>query len=525
MTARSGPPVLDGYRYVDRLGGGGFADVYRYEQLNLGREVAIKVMTEGFGQAGLESFRREATLMAKLSNHPSIVSIFSSGVAKDGRPFLVMEMCSPGHLGTRIANRLDSVPNVLSIGIQIAGAVETSHRLGILHRDIKPANILFTEFGRPALTDFGISTNGETSAIDKALSPMWAPPEQFGGSGDAVGPTADVYALAATLWAMLVGRSPMEVPGGPNDRLALRQRAFATPPPPTGRADVPASLERVLATAMAKRSRDRYASALEFALALQQVQIEQHHPMTRIDILDEAAVPAAVASSETGTVVSNYVMLDPDPPTSGSGTHTSPQSSGGGQTLTAGPAPGGYVLQHGRGVAQAIKPLDFIGHASPSVVADPTVLRDFKASGGQTPVVTRKRPVLLAASAGVALVAVVAAGGWFAVSSLGAGTTPDTAVSATPRPQDPIPASVPKVTELATAKDGAKVRVTWKNPEPKTGDSFVYELRDPSRSAERHVTADNFAEVDSLPGQTCVAVSLRRANGSLSAEAVVCEKS
>ncbi len=106
--SRSGlaPPELDGFRYVDRIGGGGFADVYRYDQTLPERQVAVKVLHRGIGGPAVDSFRSEANLMAKLSNHPSIVTIYQAGVSADHRPFLVMEMCSSAHLGSRIAKRL-----------------------------------------------------------------------------------------------------------------------------------------------------------------------------------------------------------------------------------------------------------------------------------------------------------------------------------------------------------------------------------------------------------------------------------
>ncbi len=156
--ATTNPPELAGFRYLAPIGQpGGFADVYRYEQLAARRSVAVKVLRRDLGSTSSQHFQREADLMAQLSNHPSIVTIYTAGVADDARPYLVMELCQKDHLGTQIKNQALAVNRALETAIQIAGAVETAHRLGILHRDIKPANILFTEFGRASLTDFGIS--------------------------------------------------------------------------------------------------------------------------------------------------------------------------------------------------------------------------------------------------------------------------------------------------------------------------------------------------------------------------------
>ena len=97
MAQRTTPPDLPGFVYLDWLGGGGFADVFRYQDA-LGRKVAVKVLRPG----GASAFDAEANLMAKLSSHPNIVSVFQAGVAADGRPFLVMEECGTAHLGARI---------------------------------------------------------------------------------------------------------------------------------------------------------------------------------------------------------------------------------------------------------------------------------------------------------------------------------------------------------------------------------------------------------------------------------------
>ena len=105
--------------------------------------------------------------MAQLSHHPSIVTIYHAAIAADGRPFLVMEYCSRPGLAERYRQERISVAEALRIGIRLASAVETAHRAGILHRDIKPANVLTTDFGWPALTDFGIAaTTGHGRGCD-----------------------------------------------------------------------------------------------------------------------------------------------------------------------------------------------------------------------------------------------------------------------------------------------------------------------------------------------------------------------
>ena len=178
MNARrppSAPPEIAGFTYLQLLGSGGFADVFLYEQRMPKRRVAIKVLlSEALTEGARESFDAEANLMAQLSTHPSIVTIYQADIAGDGRPYLAMEYCPKPNLGARYRREKISVAEALRIGIQVAGAVETSHRAGILHRDIKPANILVTEYNRPALTDFGISValvggGGEQESVGMSI--------------------------------------------------------------------------------------------------------------------------------------------------------------------------------------------------------------------------------------------------------------------------------------------------------------------------------------------------------------------
>ena len=139
------------------LGSGGFADVFLYEQNMPRRQVAVKVMlSEVVNDQVRQMFQAEANLMAQLSAHPSILTVYQASVSSDGRPYLVMELCSSALSQRYRAERLP-VPEVLRIAVKIGSAIETAHRAGVLHRDIKPSNILMTAYGHPVLSDFGIA--------------------------------------------------------------------------------------------------------------------------------------------------------------------------------------------------------------------------------------------------------------------------------------------------------------------------------------------------------------------------------
>jgi len=215
----STPPAIPGLHPVRLLGMGGFADVFCYEQQMPRRLVAVKVLlASSLGEDVREAFRAEANVMASLSHHPSIVTVFGADVAADGRPYLVMEYCSRPGLGQRYRTERMSVAEVLRIGVRLASAVETAHRAGILHRDIKPANVLVTDFGWPALTDFGIAATTAGTAV--GMSIPWSPPELLAEEPRS-DERSDVYSLAATIYSLLAGRSPFEIPGGPNSAADL----------------------------------------------------------------------------------------------------------------------------------------------------------------------------------------------------------------------------------------------------------------------------------------------------------------
>ena len=286
------PPEIPGLVYVQPVGSGGYADVFLYEQQMPRMPVAVKVLKgEGLTPAIRRQFTDEADTMAQLGDHPYIVQVFRADTAADGRPYLVMKYYPPPNMAVRARRERFTVEEVLRTGIQLASAVETAHRAGIIHRDIKPANVLVSQYGAPGLTDFGIAGQlGHGVALDEdddvGVSVPWAPPEVLFGqtNGDA---RADVYSLAATLWQLLVGRSPFEVPGGDNTAYALMPRIRSSPVPGTGRADVPVSLERLLSLAMSKDPAARPATALGLARALQEVEQEQRFPRTAMVVLDE----------------------------------------------------------------------------------------------------------------------------------------------------------------------------------------------------------------------------------------------
>jgi len=288
----SQPPVLPGFSYVHILGSGGFADVFLYEQNMPRRQVAVKVMlSEVVNDQVRQMFQAEANLMAQLSTHPSILTVYEASVSGDGRPYLVMELCSSS-LSERYRRERIPVPEVLRIAVKIGSAIETAHRAGVLHRDIKPSNILTTQYGHPVLSDFGIASTLTTQREEDSvgLSIPWSAPEVL--LDETSGTIAsEVWAFAATVYSLLAGRSPFEDPGGSNSSSDLMSRIARAKPQPIGRADVPASLEALLKRGMSRRPEARPASVLEFVRELQTIEAELGVPQTALEIaMDEWAL-------------------------------------------------------------------------------------------------------------------------------------------------------------------------------------------------------------------------------------------
>ncbi|MBD7956939.1 serine/threonine protein kinase [Microbacterium sp. Sa4CUA7] len=290
----SAPPVLAGFTYVRPLGTGGFADVFLFEQNLPRRPVAVKVLLEDIVDEGLlRMFNAEADVMARLSSHPSILTIFEASISADGRPYLVMEYC-PTSLTNRYRREVMPVAEVLQVAVKIASALETAHRSGLLHRDIKPSNILVTAFGSPVLSDFGIAAavNGRAGADEVfAMSVPWSAPEIVDERVSGSIP-AEIWGLGATVYSLLAGRSPFERAGsGQNSRDQLKARIRKAAYTPIGRPDVPARLEAVLARSMSKDPAARHVTAAEFAHELQLVQHDLGLPHTALDVaVDEWAM-------------------------------------------------------------------------------------------------------------------------------------------------------------------------------------------------------------------------------------------
>jgi len=546
----SEPPALPGFSYLQPLGAGGFADVFLYEQQMPRRKVAVKVLlADRLTTGAAQEFTDEANVMAMLSTHPAIVTIYQAGVAGDGRPYLVMEYCPRPNLQVRSRREPFSVAEALRVGIQVAGAVETAHRAGVLHRDIKPANILVTEYNRPALTDFGIATTAGAVNEAAGMSIPWSPPESF-AEPPVSGPRTDVYALGATIFTLLASRSPFERPGERNTSADLIERIERMAVPTLDRADSPSSLQSVLERAMAKNPDDRYPSAVAFARALQKVQIELAHSVTPVDIVDEHPPADELEDDDDGlTRVREVRSISPQGgPDAANATRPSARTErkqapvvGDIPRFDPAGAPAAAIdetqLRSPAVAPQTAAPVE-ADHDERTLLRPPRVVAPLAAAPAPTataaeqttaapdaPAAQKRMPwwgwVLLLAVAALVVGAVI----W--VSSLAADSigpqASQTPAPSEPEAQDPIAGLVPPVDDLVGTRNGDAITFTWKNADPQEGDTFLWNqvtLDGPSMSAQ--VTEPTVVLPGPNPGRTCIDVILKRENGTSSPEVRGC---
>jgi serine/threonine protein kinase len=315
-STRIGAEVA-GYRIEALLGRGGMSVVYLAEHMRLGRKVALKLLAsvlsedEGFRDRFVRESRRAAEL-----DHPNIVPIYDAGEA-DGQLYIAMRYVEGCDLKTLIGReeRL-STGRTLYILEQVASALDTAHDHDLIHRDVKPANILIAEPSEMVyLADFGVVKHTASRGLTKTGffigTVDYAAPEQI--EGLPVDARTDVYALGCVLYECLVGKAPFDREG----EVAVMHAHLVEPPPTltTLRPDLPKSLNRVIASAMAKSKDERYNTCEELIAAARSAALQRTSSAAVLparDLADAREEPHPTGESTPGQGVAVGIAASSD---------------------------------------------------------------------------------------------------------------------------------------------------------------------------------------------------------------------
>jgi serine/threonine-protein kinase len=260
---------------MELLGEGGMARVYRAHQANLDRDVAIKVLPPYYAadENFVRRFRQEARSLAQLS-HPNIVIVHDAG-QEHGLLFIIMEYISGGNLRDYISPQMKS-NEITRIIREVASALSYAHERGIVHRDVKPVNVLMDQSRRAVLSDFGIakvlaSISAMTRSGAGVGTPEYMSPEQC--KGIQVDTRADIYALGVMLYEMLTSHTPFEA----DNYTALAHSHIYEQPPDPSRYNprISPAVQAVTLKALAKSPEDRFQSAMDMAITLEQAMAAQ----------------------------------------------------------------------------------------------------------------------------------------------------------------------------------------------------------------------------------------------------------
>ncbi len=278
------PDKIGRYEIRAELGRGGMATVYYAHDPRFKRDVAVKVLPSELlhNPTFRARFEREAQTIASLE-HPAIVPVYDFG-EDAGQPYLVMRFMPGGSLDGRLNRGTLSLAEAARLFARLAPALDEAHARGVIHRDLKPGNILFDQRGDPYISDFGLAKLSEASTTFTGSylvgTPAYMSPEQARGEPGLDG-RSDIYALGAIVFEVLTGQHPYiaDTPMGQ----VVKHITEPVPSILKVKPGLPLACEAVILRAMAKRPQSRFATAVEFAAALEQVANSTADPLAPAD--------------------------------------------------------------------------------------------------------------------------------------------------------------------------------------------------------------------------------------------------
>ena len=297
------------YKITAHLGSGGMAEVYCATDLQLGRNVALKILHGRFAEDEqfVERFKREASSAAGLA-HQHVVAVYDRG-EWDGTSYIAMEYVAGRTLKQIVVENGPLAPQrAVDLTVQILRAARFAHRRGIIHRDFKPQNVIVDDDDRAKVTDFGIARAGASDMTQTGSilgTAQYLSPEQ--AQGHAVGARSDLYSIGIVLYELLTGKVPFEADSAVT--IALKQVSEAPVPPSHINPGVTPELEAVVLRALAKEPADRFADADEFIAALDAA-------ASRIPSARQIAAAEAAAAALPAAAAGAGGVMAPPPPTS-----------------------------------------------------------------------------------------------------------------------------------------------------------------------------------------------------------------
>jgi len=289
--------IPEGFGGLVRIGSGSGAHVYRAQDDNLNRTVALKLFTHYLADdpAAREAFRAECAATTRLSAHPAVVTVYSAGVTGGGRPWLCMQLAEGGSLAAALRAGPWETAAALELIAAVADALAWAHALDppLLHCDIKPGNILLTDRSAPLVADFGISAGivpGRSSVTVDQFTQAYAAPEVlFDGH---FSPASEVWSIAATLFEMLTGQPPFEQRPGEGAGAFIRRVGNGLPDDAIGDA-IPEPVRELLRQGLAVDRDSRIGTALAFASAVRAAQTALDLPATPTVKVPPPPLPSA----------------------------------------------------------------------------------------------------------------------------------------------------------------------------------------------------------------------------------------